>query len=150
MKSTWIFSIVALLGLVVWGCDQATTPQLDPGAGKATQGAAETAAVFFCGGCGQIKGSDACCAAGAATCSKCGLAKGSPGCCKIKKGTDVQLCTKCGQIKGSDTCCAADAEKCAKCGLAKGSPGCCKINTVPKAPTTGSDAKVPASGSGVK
>ena len=67
-----------------------------------------------------------------------------------KKPGTVVLCYKCGQIKGSDTCCAADAEKCSKCGLAKGSPGCCKINTVPKAPTTGSDAKAPASGSGVK
>ncbi len=127
MKSTWVFSIVALLGLVVWGCGQATTPDADPEAGKATQGAAETAAAFLCGGCGQIKGSQDCCAEGAETCAKCGLAKGAPGCCKIEKGTNTELCTKCGQIKGADDCCAEGAETCAKCGLAKGSPGCCKI-----------------------
>ncbi len=99
------------------------------------------AAFFLCGACGQIKGSDTCCAADAATCAKCGLAKGSPGCCRIEKGTDVELCTGCGQIKGSDTCCAADAATCAKCGLAKGSPGCCRINTTSEAPATGSGTK---------
>ncbi len=81
------------------------------------------ATYFLCGSCGQIKGTDACCAEGGATCAKCELTKGSPGCCEIEKGTNVQLCTKCGQIKGADACCAADAEKCVKCGLAKGSPG---------------------------
>ncbi len=106
------------------------------------------ATAVLCGACGQIKGSDVCCAADAATCAKCGLVKGSPGCCKIEKGTDVKLCTACGQIKGSDVCCAADAEKCAKCGLAKGSPGCCKINTVSKA--SGSGTKAATSGSGTK
>ncbi len=127
MKSTWVFSIVALLGLVVSGCGQPTTSDADPEADNATQGAADTAAVFLCGDCGQIKGSDVCCAEGAETCEKCGLAKGAPGCCKIEKGTNTELCTKCGQIKGSDVCCAEGAETCAKCDLAKGSPGCCKI-----------------------
>ncbi len=129
MKSKWVFSIVALLGLAVWGCGQTTTPDADLEADKATQGATETAAVFLCGDCGQIKGSDDCCAEGAETCEKCGLATGAPGCCKIKKGTNVELCTACGQIKGSDACCAEGAETCAKCSLAKGSPGCCKIGT---------------------
>ena len=99
------------------------------------------ATFLLCGGCGQIKGSDACCAVGAATCSKCGLAKGSPGCCKIEKGTDVELCTKCGQIEGADPCCAAGAEKCAKCSLAKGSPGCCKIDRASNTATAGSGTK---------
>ena len=101
------------------------------------------ATFFLCGGCGQIKGSDACCAAGAKKCDKCGLTKGSPGCCKIEKGTDVELCTKCGQIEGADACCAAGAKKCAKCGLAKGSPGCCKIkiDTASKKPASGSGTR---------
>lgn len=83
MKSTCVFSIVALLGLVVWGCSKATTPDADPPAAEPTASAAETAAVFLCGDCGQIKGSGDCCAEGAETCEKCGLAKGAPGCCKI-------------------------------------------------------------------
>lgn len=88
---------------------------------------AETKSAALCGGCGQVKGSEVCCAADAAKCAKCGLAKGSPGCCKITKGKDAALCTGCGQIKGSDACCKPGAEKCAKCDLAKGSPGCCKL-----------------------
>lgn len=87
--------------------------------------------VVICAKCGQIEGSDVCCAADAVKCEKCGLAKGSPGCCRNLKpaagATDVILCAKCGQVKGSDLCCKADAVKCEKCGLAKGSPGCCKI-----------------------
>jgi hypothetical protein len=81
---------------------------------------------FLCGGCGQIKGTDACCKPDAVKCEKCGLDKGSPGCCKITKGKDIALCGKCGLVKGSDLCCKADALMCAKCGKPKGSPLCCK------------------------
>ena len=87
---------------------------------------AERLPVTLCGGCGQIKGSDACCKPGAEKCG-CGLVKGSPGCCKITKGKDVPLCLKCGQAKGGEACCDAKAAKCGKCQLAKGSPGCCKL-----------------------
>ena len=82
----------------------------------------------LCCKCGQVKGSELCCKAGAKKCTKCGLHKGSPGCCRLcgaKK--DVCLCTYCGQIKGSDKCCKPKAVKCKKCGLDKGSPGCCRI-----------------------
>ena len=40
------------------------------------------AAQTLCKGCGQVKGSDECCKAGAVKCTECGLDKGSPGCCK--------------------------------------------------------------------
>jgi len=85
--------------------------------------------VFLCSKCGQIKGSDKCCAAGGQKCGGCGLAKGSLACCKgidFTKG-DVEICPKCGGIKGSATCCAEGAPKCPKCGLNKGSIGCCRI-----------------------
>ena len=84
--------------------------------------------VLLCHMCGQIKGSDLCCKAGAQKCMKCGLHKGSPGCCRLagaKKA--VCLCTYCGEIKGSAKCCKPGAAKCGSCGLNKGSPGCCRI-----------------------
>ncbi|MFH1731595.1 MAG: hypothetical protein ABIF82_08080 [Planctomycetota bacterium] len=90
-----------------------------------------TNATKVCMKCGEIGGSDKCCAEGAEKCAKCGLNKGSVGCCRGLKpaagATDVILCAKCGQVKGSDVCCKPGAAKCAKCGLVKGSPGCCKI-----------------------
>jgi len=83
---------------------------------------------LICAKCGQIKGSDKCCKAGAEKCPNCGLHKGSPGCCRLKGAKeDVCLCTYCGEIKGSDKCCKAGAAKCTKCGLNMGSPGCCRI-----------------------
>ena len=83
---------------------------------------------MLCCKCGQIKGSDLCCKAGAEKCSKCGLHKGSPGCCRLNGAkADVCLCTYCGEIKGSDKCCKPNAMKCEKCGLNKMSPGCCRI-----------------------
>jgi hypothetical protein len=92
-----------------------------------TTQSASMGAVSLCGGCGQIEGTDKCCAPGM-KCSGCGLAKGSPGCCKMAKGdTDVALCTGCGHIKGSEMCCKQYQAKCAGCGLVKGSAGCCKI-----------------------
>ena len=96
--------------------------------GTSAAGAAEVdATVTICGGCGQEKGSDSCCAEGAEKCSECSLAKGSPGCCKLTSGEDSELCRKCGQVAGGDGCCKDGAEKCDDCGLTKGSPGCCKI-----------------------
>ena len=83
----------------------------------------------LCKGCGQMKSTDACCAADAVKCGGCELAKGSPGCCRIDPNSDepAALCTGCGQFKGSDACCVENAAKCSECGLAKGSPGCCKM-----------------------
>ncbi len=80
-------------------------------------------AVTLCGRCGEIKGSDKCCRAGAKRCM-CGAIKGAPGCCKIPiKGKDSVLCPGCGEIKGSKKCCAPGAKRCS-CGAIKGSPGC--------------------------
>lgn len=108
--------------VVVQGCKKSEDePVPEPGV-------AIGATVDICLDCGQVEGSDICCADDAEKCASCGLAKGSPGCCKIPEGaTEFQLCTACGQVKDSDVCCAADAEKCDLCGLAKGSPGCCKL-----------------------
>ncbi|MAG55653.1 MAG: hypothetical protein CMJ83_05110 [Planctomycetes bacterium] len=85
------------------------------------------AAYMLCGGCGQVKHTEACCAEGAAACAKCGLHAGSPGCCKMSKGTDVALCSGCGHATGAESCCAEGSTKCGKCGLAAGSLGCCKL-----------------------
>jgi hypothetical protein len=113
---------MTFLGLGLAGCQSSDTPSADATISPGSVG--------LCTGCGQIKGSDDCCRAGAATCPGCDLAKGSPGCCKIEKGSSesVSLCTGCGQIKGSDQCCQPGQATCPKCGLDKGSPGCCKIN----------------------
>ena len=90
----------------------------------------------LCAKCGQIKGSDLCCKAGAEKCKNCGLHKGSPGCCRLGGAKKpVTLCTYCGQVKGSDKCCKEGAEKCKKCGLHKGSPGCCRIKKETKKKT---------------
>ena len=94
------------------------------GTAAASEKKAETKQAHLCGSCGEIKGGESCCAAGAAKCDKCGLAKGSPGCCKIEKGEDVALCGHCGEIKGGEKCCAKDATACGACGLQAGSPGC--------------------------
>ena len=87
--------------------------------------------VKVCLKCGEVKGTDKCCAADAEKCAKCKLNKGSVGCCrnlpKCPCGDAAKLCAKCGQVKGSNACCKADAPKCGKCELAKGSPGCCKL-----------------------
>ena len=81
---------IAALTIAITSCNQAGKPSL--GAKEAT----------LCGGCGQLKGTTACCDKSAAVCGGCGLAKGSPGCCKMTKGKSAKLCTGCGQIKGSD------------------------------------------------
>ncbi len=55
------------------------------GENKADKAKAAVAEKALCGKCGQVKGSDLCCKAGAEKCGKCGLDKGSPGCCKLPK-----------------------------------------------------------------
>jgi len=121
LKCCCLSFAVTCLGLGLAGCQSSDTTSADA--------AVSPGAVGLCTGCGQIKGSDDCCRADAATCPGCDLAKGSPGCCKIEKGSSesVSLCTGCGQIKGSKQCCQPGQASCTKCGLAKGSPGCCKI-----------------------
>ena len=117
MRKWIVFScaVLLLVGLLsVVGCEKKAAAKPD---------------VTLCAKCGQVKGSDTCCAPDAQKCTGCGLAKGSTACCQgvdFSKG-DVTLCAKCGETKGSDKCCKPDAEKCPKCGLAKGSVGCCKI-----------------------
>lgn len=116
------FALLSITAIVSLGCSK--PPSGDSGA---VMSEALYKSATLCGHCGQIKGSDSCCAEGAATCAKCELQKGSAGCCKMKAGDDVVLCAHCGQIKGDDACCAEGAEACAKCGLHKGAPGCCKL-----------------------
>jgi YHS domain-containing protein len=43
--------------------------------------AAEAEEAKLCGKCGEVKGSEKCCAEGIEKCGKCGMHKGSPGCC---------------------------------------------------------------------
>jgi hypothetical protein len=77
LKYCCLTLVLGCLSLAQAGCQasDSTTASADVSPG----------AVGLCTGCGQIKGSDACCREGAAKCSGCGLAKGSPGCCKIDK-----------------------------------------------------------------
>jgi len=125
------FASLALLSIAVLftvGCGE--TPSDVPGVSAPAVMSAAYQSATLCGKCGQVKGSESCCAEGAETCEACKLAKGAPGCCKIEAGSDAVLCAGCGQVKGSETCCAEGAEKCAKCGLAKGAPGCCVLEKV--------------------
>ena len=108
----------------VLGCGEKKPDETKPPAAVAKK----PGTCVLCYKCGQVKGSELCCKAGAEKCPMCGLHKGSPGCCRIAGAkADVCLCTYCGEIKGSDKCCKPGAEKCTKCGLDKGSPGCCRI-----------------------
>ena len=75
LKCCCLAIAVGCLGLA--GCQSSDTTSADA--------SVSPGAVGLCTGCGQIKGSDVCCRADAATCPGCDLAKGSPGCCKIKK-----------------------------------------------------------------
>ncbi len=131
MKAFWTCTIGLVLLCGCGGDDAASTSPQTPSTpgGEVTPASASADEVFLCGGCGQIKGSDTCCAEGAEKCDKCELAKGSPGCCVIASGDDVKLCKDCGQVAGGDACCDESAEKCGECGLAEGSPGCCKLDT---------------------
>ncbi|QDU53945.1 hypothetical protein [Aeoliella mucimassa] len=117
MKS--LFALIAVTTLLATGCGESTT--IDP---SSTATAAPVEAVVLCKDCGQVKGSEACCAEGAEMCD-CGFHHGSPACCKLEKsGEDITLCTKCGQAEGSEKCCAEGADLCPLCGLQVGSPGC--------------------------
>jgi len=95
------------------------------------QGETPERLLVVCPKCGEIKGSEKCCAPDAKKCGVCKLNKGSPACCKglkpAKGEKDIILCGKCGEVKGTDKCCRADAPKCAKCGPNKGAPACCKL-----------------------
>ena len=124
-----LFAVVSMLILTSCSCAVAAdTCEVKPGAKETKMAKMDGKSLKICGDCGELKGSEKCCAPDAEKCSKCGLNKGAPGCCKIEKGaTDAKLCGHCGEIKGSDKCCVAEAEKCPKCGLNKGAPGCCKI-----------------------
>ena len=123
MKLMMFLPVLALSGLMLTGCNK---PADAPPEGTTNV----SADVSLCGECGQVKGSEACCAEGAETCEGCQFCKGSPACCKASKDDvadgSITLCGKCGQVKGSDTCCKEDAEVCEKCKLHKGSPGCCQ------------------------
>lgn len=127
---------IAFVSIMAWGCTKPTSSPA-PSSNASAQADHEghdldttTLAVSaYCGKCGEVKGSDACCAEGAESCDKCGLHKGSTLCCVTLDEAAVgkDLCALCGQIAGSETCCDQDAEKCPDCGLAKGSPLCCKL-----------------------
>ena len=83
MRKAKLFSaLVAIVGMIALGC----APTSDS---TTVESGAETVAagVTLCGLCGQVKGSDVCCAADAVKCEKCGLVKGSPGCCVTKTKT---------------------------------------------------------------
>ncbi len=77
LKCCCLTLALACLGLAPAGCQSSS--------GTAAEADVSPGAVGLCTGCGQVKGSDACCREGAAQCPGCGLAKGSPGCCKIQK-----------------------------------------------------------------
>ena len=83
---------------------------------------------MYCGLCGEVKGTDKCCAEGAEKC-ECGMQKGSALCCvelsDDAKGKD--MCASCGHVADEGHECDADCEKCTDCGLHKGSPLCCKV-----------------------
>ena len=88
--------------------------------------------VTLCGLCGEVKGTDKCCAEGIALCDNCKLHKDSPLCCNkaIRGEKDILLCRKCGEVCFTEKCCPKSGapEKCAECGLHKDSPGCCRID----------------------
>lgn len=128
----WLAVLLLAATVTALGCREGAPPANGNGGEEAVEATpVSTEGLALCGMCGQIKGSEACCAEEAVLCEKCGLVEGSPGCCLIEKGEDVALCTDCGQIKGSEACCDPNAEKCEECGLAKGSPGCCAIKPEP-------------------
>jgi hypothetical protein len=80
----------------------------------------------YCGSCGEVAGTDECCAEDAVKCSKCNMTENSPLCCKLDGDfTGKTLCGACGQVKGSDECCAEGADVCDKCQMHEGSPLCC-------------------------
>ena len=121
-------AVLSMAVLVSFGCSKAPTEGPELQAPTIVKTVYESATL--CGDCGQVKGSEACCAETSEKCADCSLQKGSPGCCNIEPGTDVVLCAACGQIAESEACCAEGAESCTKCGLDKGAPGCCNLKKV--------------------
>jgi len=119
--------LLLLTPIMLAGCNEST----EPTATATADASSDDTQVALCTKCGQIKGTDVCCAQGQPTCAKCGLVKGSPGCCRLTKGSTepAYLCAKCGHIKGTADCCQPGQPTCSKCGLVKGAPGCCKIKT---------------------
>jgi hypothetical protein len=63
MKKILIISLTSLCLAFLSGCESEAKAKL-------------------CGGCGEVKASDECCAEGKKKCNSCGKNKGSPGCCK--------------------------------------------------------------------
>ena len=85
-KSAWVLPVLALVAMVTWGCCPTSSTAPDEGSTDPAVGGQRAADVvlLLCGGCGQIKGSDVCCAEDAKVCDKCGLVAGSPGLITIK------------------------------------------------------------------
>ena len=77
------FALLALVAVVSLGCSKATPPVATTAPAEVTK--VNYAPASLCGKCGEIKGTEACCAEGADVCSKCNLHKGAPGCCKMEK-----------------------------------------------------------------
>jgi len=130
-SSNFLLLVAAVTSLAIVGCGGTSTgpdTKSDMSSENLTNVAYESATL--CGKCGEMKGSETCCAEGAEVCSECDLHKGSTGCCKMKAGDDATLCGSCGEIKGTEACCAEGAETCSKCSLHKGAPGCCKLEKV--------------------
>ena len=111
-----LLALVVATTMLAVGCGE-SDPVVVPGATPAS--------IILCKDCGEVKGSEACCAEGAEVCD-CGFHHGSPACCKLEKtGEDIVVCGKCGEVEGSDKCCADGAEICMHCDKHKDSPGCC-------------------------
>lgn len=135
MKSLVCWTVAAVL---VWGCGKAADTSKSKTDSKSAANTSTTSdehasldhdsLTVYCGKCGEVKGSDKCCAADAEKCS-CGMIKGSPLCC-VKLSEDAKgkdLCGKCGHVHSADHRCDADCETC-ECGLHKDSELCCKLN----------------------
>lgn len=134
-----LLAIVTICAFVALGCSSDSGSEAPP-AEPAEQDAAATSTeatmqVAYCGDCGHLKGSAACCDEDCEPCD-CGFHKGSDLCCKeVTAGTD--LCKKCGHAAGSDECCADECEVCESCGLHKGSSLCCKLGETEATPSAG-------------
>ena len=130
-------ALLAAIGLIVAvGCGQTAT--VEDSTDNPLPVEITTASLTLCKDCGEVKGTDKCCAEGAAACD-CGFHKGSLACCKVDKtGEDITLCTECGFVVDSKKCCADGAEVC-ECGFAHGSPACCKVEKEALAAADGDD-----------
>ncbi|MFH1037639.1 MAG: hypothetical protein V1789_03085 [PVC group bacterium] len=66
------------------GCCPAKQSAGKQGCGMPAVAAAAVDMKALCSKCGQVKGTELCCRAGAEKCPHCGLDMGSPGCCRLK------------------------------------------------------------------